>query len=207
MGEYIEARKITPKAASDIANALFAKAGSAGLQVKVAFFRGDDQSPEEPRQLQFPDKWYDNAQELSQAIAAIEHWPGSLHICRLLRRVYDAAKEHAIQEVVIVSDAFEEQTPRRPHGDDLWSALVHAKRLRDLGVNIVFAYKGTITGGCALNRAGISAEQAFKEIAAANDGACFLFDPAHPAERFSEIAERAMLVAKGNQHRWRASAP
>jgi len=43
MGEYIPKRRITLEAAAAIANALFVKAGSTGLQVKLAFFRGDDQ--------------------------------------------------------------------------------------------------------------------------------------------------------------------
>jgi hypothetical protein len=52
MGEYIEARKITLEAATTMANALFAKAGSTGLQVRLAFFRGDDQYSKQPRQLE-----------------------------------------------------------------------------------------------------------------------------------------------------------
>jgi hypothetical protein len=57
MGEFIEERKITPQAASTMANALFAKAGPAGLQVQLTYFRGDDRSSNQPRQFQV-DKWY-----------------------------------------------------------------------------------------------------------------------------------------------------
>lgn len=200
MGEYIEARKITPEAASDIASGLFAaKAGSAGLQVKLAFFRGDgdDQSPQ-PRQVRFSNKWYDNANELARAIAAIEHWPGWTQHCRLLREATEEAEKCAIQEVVVVSDAFEKRTPLRPQGDDLQAALVHAKRLHDLGVTVTFGFRGIIESGCPLDRAGISAEEAFRNIAATNGGAVFLFDPAQLKERFGEIAERATLAAKGD---------
>jgi hypothetical protein len=198
MGEFIPARKVTPEAAATIAGALFAKAGSAGLHVKLAFFRGDDRYSKQPRQLCVPDKWYDSAEELARAIAAIEHWSGWTQHCRLLRHVTEEAEKLAIQDLVIISDAFEERTPRRPQGDDLKAALIHAKRLRDLGVTITVGFRGVIRGGCPLDRAGVSAEEAFRDIAEANGGAVFLFDPAHLGERFTEIAERAALAAKGD---------
>jgi hypothetical protein len=83
-------------------------------------------------------------------------------------------------------------------GDDLKAAIIHAKRLRDLGVTVSVGFRGIIRGGCPLDRAGVSAEQAFHAIAEANGGAVFLFDPAHLRERFTEIAERAALAAKGD---------
>ena len=198
MGEYIPKRRITLEAAAAIANALFVKAGSTGLQVKLAFFRGDDQFSKKPRQLRFSNKWYTTANELVRAIAAIEHQPGWTQHCALLRHVAEEAKKQAIQEVVIISDAFEQQTPLRAQGDDLKAALIHAKRLRDLGTTITFSFLGIIRGGCPLDRAGMNAEQAFRDIVEANGGVCFLFDPAHLTERFSEIAERAALAAKGD---------
>jgi hypothetical protein len=70
--------------------------------------------------------------------------------------------------------------------------------LRNLGVTISFAYKGSIRGGCPLDRAGISAEEAFRDIAEENGGVCFLLNPGDLAERFGEIAAQAMLVAKGD---------
>jgi hypothetical protein len=198
MGEYLEARKITPEAAAEIAAALFAKAGSAGLQVRLAYFRGDDQYRKQPRQLRFSNKWYDTPVELARAIATIEHWPGWTQHCRLLRNVAEEAKKLAIQELVVVSEAFETRTPLRPQGDDLKAALIHAERLRDLGVTVNVGFRGVIRGGCPLDRAGVSAEQAFHAIAEANGGTVFLFDPAHLGERFTEIAERAALAAKGD---------
>jgi hypothetical protein len=99
MGEFIPARKVTPEAAAKIANALFTKAGSAGLRVRLAYFRGDDQYLKQPRQLCFPDKWYDNAEELAYAIAAIERWSGWTQHCRLLRHVAEQAEKLAIQEL------------------------------------------------------------------------------------------------------------
>jgi hypothetical protein len=198
MGEFIEARRITPEAAATIANALFVKAGPAGLQVKLAFFRGDDRYSKQPRQLRFSDKWYDNAAELARAIAAIDHWSGWTQHCRSLRHIAEQAEKLAIQELVIVSDAFEQRTPLRPQGDDLKAALVHAKRLRDLGVTVSVGFRGVIRGGCPLDRAGVNAEGAFKDIAEANGGTVFLFDPAHLGQRFAEIAERATLAAKGD---------
>jgi hypothetical protein len=198
MGEYIEARQITPERATTMATALFAKAGSTGLQVRLAFFRGDDRSSMQPRQLQFSKTWYSNAEELARAMAAIEHWPGWTQHCALLRHVAEEAEKCAVQEVVVISDAFEMRTSLRPQGDDLHAALIHAQRLSDLGVTLTFAYKGTIRGGCPLDRAGINAEEAFRRITEANGGTCFLFNPAHLTERFSQIAERATLTAKGD---------
>ena len=199
MGEFIEARRITPEAAATMANALFAKAGPAGLEVQLAYFRGDgDQSSKQPRQFRISNKWYTAPEELAHAIAAIEHWPGWTQHCPLLRHAVAEAKKQAIQELVIISDAFEERTPRRPQGDDLLAARVHARRLRDLGVKIFVGYKGTIRGGCPLDRAGVSAEQAFRDIAEENGGACFLLNPAELAERFGEMATQAELAAKGD---------
>jgi hypothetical protein len=198
MDEYIAARKITPEAATAMANALFAKAGSAGLRVQLTYFRGDDKSSKQPRQFRVSNQWYGTAAELAHAIAAIEHWSGWTQHCRLLRHAVGEAEKQAVQQLVIISDAFEEHTPLRPYGDDLVAAQVHAKRLRDLGVKISVSYKGTIAGGCPLNRAGVNAEEAFKAIAAANGGACFLCNPADLADRFGELASQATLAAQGN---------
>ena len=200
MGEFIEARRITPEAAATIASALFGKVGRAGLEVQLAYFRGngDEQSSKQPRQFRVSKKWYSTPEELAHAIAAVEHWPGWTQHCRLLRHAFAEAEKHAVQELVIISNAFEERTPLRPEGDDLLAARVHARRLRDLGVKIVAGYKGTIRGGCPLDRAGVSAEQAFRDITEENDGHCFLFNTADLAERFGEIATQAALVAKGD---------
>jgi hypothetical protein len=138
---------------------------------------------------------------LARAIASIEHWPGWTQHCKTLRHAIDVAKENPVQELVIISDAFEEATPRRPQGDDLQAALVHAETLRDLGVKIVAAFKGRILGGCPANRAGITAEHAFRAITQTNNGVAFLFDPANLtdlAEQFGAIAAEAMLAAHGD---------
>ena len=199
MGEYIEERKITPEAASTMAKELFAKAGQAGLEVQLVVFRGyDAPSSRQPRQFRVSKKWYSTPEELAQAIAAVEHWAGWTQHCRLLRHAVAEAEKQAVQQLVIISDAFEERTPLRPQGDDLLAARIHARRLRDLGVKIVAGYKGTIRGGCPLDRAGVNAEQAFRDITRENGGACFLLNPANLAERFGEIATQATLVAKGD---------
>jgi hypothetical protein len=199
MNEFIEARRITPEAAATMANAVFAKAARAGLEVQLVYFRGDGDEPsKQPRQFRVSNKWYTAPEELAHAIAAIEHWPGWTQHCRLLRHAVAEAQKHAVQELVIVSDAFERRTPLRPQGDDLVAARVHARRLRDLGVKIAAGYKGNIRGGCPLDRAGVSAEQAFREITEENGGYCFLLNPAELAERFSDIATQAELVARGD---------
>jgi hypothetical protein len=196
MGEYLEERRITPEAALTNADSLFA--GQAGLRVRLAFFRGDDRSAKHPRQLRFSNRWYDSPEELARAITQIEHWPGWTQHCRLLRSIAEEAEKQAIQQVIIISDAFEEQTPLRPQGDDLQAARVHARRLRNLGTNVVLGFKGIVRGGCPLDRAGVRAEHAFKVIAQEGGGYVFLFDPATVADRFAEIATQAALAAKGD---------
>ena len=114
-------------AGTTIAHALFAEHGSK-LQVQLAFFRGDDASPQLPRQFRVS-KWYTDPVELARAIVAIEHWPGWTQHCRLLRHAVAEAEKHRVQAVVLISDAFEQRTPRRPHGDDLEAARVHARSL------------------------------------------------------------------------------
>jgi hypothetical protein len=200
MGEFIEARKITRETATSIANALFEKAGRGGLEVQLVCFRGngDEQSSKQPRQFRVSRKWYSTPEELAHAIAAVEHWPGWTQHCRLLRHAVAEAEKQAVQELVIITDAFEERTPRRPEGDDLLAARLHARRLRDLGVKIVAGYKGTIRGGCPLDRAGVSAEQAFRDITDENGGYCFLVNPEELAGQFGEIATQAELMAKGD---------
>jgi hypothetical protein len=196
MGEYITTRKISLADASVIANALFANAGPR-LQVQLAFFRGYD-SPSSKHTSEFhADKWYGTAAELAQAIAEVEHWSGWTQHCRLLRHAVAEADKQAVQQLVIFSDAFEGRTPLRPQGDDLQAACVHAKRFRDAGGSISIVYKGTIRGGCPLDRAGIRAEQAFAEITEANGGVLFLLD--HDlTERVGEIGSQAALAAKGD---------
>ena len=78
------------------------------------------------------------------------------------------------------------------------AARIHAARLRDLGVKLVVGYKGTVRGGCPLDRAGVNAEHAFRDITRENGGYVFLFDPATVADRFAEIATQATLAAKGD---------
>ena len=196
MGDFVEARSITAEAAATMANRLFAGAGSSGLEVQLAYFRGDDRFPEQPRQFRVSSKWYTTPEELALAIAAIEHWPGWTQHCRLLRQAVAEAEKQGVQQVVIISDAFERQTPRRPDGDDLAAARVHAARLRDLGVRVVVGYKGSIRGACPFDRAGKNAERDFRNITQENGGYCFLYDPAQLGERFGEIAAQARLSAK-----------
>jgi hypothetical protein len=200
MGEFIEARKITAEVATTMAKALFEKAGRAGLEVQLVYFRGngDEQSSKQPRQFRVSKKWYTTPEELARAIAAIDHWPGWTQHCRVLRHAFAEAEKQAVQELVMITDAFEERTPLRPEGDDLLAARVHARRLRDLGIKIVAGYKGTIRGGCPLDRAGVSAEQAFQGITDENGGYCFLLNPEELAERFGHVATQAVLVAKGD---------
>jgi len=208
MGEYLEERRITPEAASAMARGLFAKAGPEGLAVQLAFFRGDLRSPKQSRQFRVSSaitrsgtraiKWYTTPEELARAITAIEHWPGWTQHCRLLRHAVAEAEMQAIAAVVILSDAFEQQTPLRPEGDDLVAARVQAGRLRELGVKIVVGYKGTIQGGCPLDRAGVGAERAFGDITRENGGYCFPLSEAELRDRFCQIAEHALLTAHGN---------
>jgi hypothetical protein len=196
MGEYVAERKITPAAAATIAHSLFA--GRSGLRVQLAYFRGDDRSATRPRQFRASNKWYTEPTELAQAITAIEHWPGWTQHCRLLRHAVSEAEKHAVQSLVIVSDAFERRTPLRPEGDDLEAARVHARRLRGFGVRIAAGFKGVIRGGCPLDRAGIDAERAFREIVEETGGYTFLLDQKELAARFGEIATAATLAAKGD---------
>jgi hypothetical protein len=74
---------------------------------------------------------------------------------------------------------------------------VHARSLRALGVQIAVGFKGVIRNACPLDRAGISAERAFREIVE-ESGYCFLLDPAELAARFKEIANAVALVSKGD---------
>jgi hypothetical protein len=195
MGEYIAERRITPETASRLSEGLFKDHPE--LEVQLCYFRGDDQSSKQPRQF-VSTEWYTRPEELAQAITAIKYWPGWTQHCPLLRHAVAEAEKQMVQQVIILSDAFEEKTPRRPHGDDLKAACVHAQHLRDLGTKIVVGYKGSIRGGCPLDRAGISAEQAFRDIAEANGGYCFLLKPTDLTERFSEIGAQATLSAKGD---------
>jgi hypothetical protein len=197
LGEPIESRNITAEAATTIADSLFAGAGSAGLQVQLWYFRGDGDG-KRPRQFRVSNKWHTTPEELAQKIAAIEHWGGWTQHCRLLRHAVEEAEKQAVHQVVIISDAFERQTPRRPDGDDLAAARVHAARLRQLGVTLVVGYKGTIAGACPFDRAGKHAERDFRDITHENGGYCFLYDPVQLGERFGEIAAQARLNARGD---------
>jgi hypothetical protein len=89
----------------------------------------------------------------------------------LVRQVVTEVEKHPLQSLVIVTDAFHRRTPPRPQGDDLEAARVHARRLRDLGVQIAAGFKGLIRGGCPLDRAGI--DRAFYKIVEENVATAF----------------------------------
>src|SRR5262249_46927362 len=78
------------------------------------------------------------------------------------------------------------------------AARVHARRLRDLGTKVIFGFKGIIRGGCPLDRAGVNAEQAFRDIAREGEGDVFPFVPAAVVARFTELAPSAAVAAKGD---------
>jgi hypothetical protein len=195
MGEFVAERKITTGAAATMAQSLFSE--HPGLEVQLAFFRGDDAYPKRPRQFRASNKWYTDPAELARAINAIEHWPGWTQHCRLLRHAVTEAEKHSVQALVLISDAFEQRTPRRPQGDDLEAARVHARRLRGLGVQVCAGFNWVIRNACPFDRAGIDAERAFRGIVEEN-GYCFLLDPTKLAELFNEIATAATFAVKGD---------
>jgi hypothetical protein len=210
LGEYIEPRSIADRA-KEIADGIFA-GGPAGLRIKVAFFRGDDGSPEQqkkqakppkhPRQLRMSDRYYTSAAELAQHIAVLEPWGGWTQHVAMLECFVKQAEQEAVDFAVIVSDAFERQTPRRPNGDDVAAAKIHARRLRDLGVTLTIGFKGRVDNACPLDRAGSDAAKAFTAIAEANGGYCFLCNPAGDPrlmfEAFRKIGEQTKLQVQGD---------
>jgi len=193
MGEYLPERKLTIKAARAIAYPIFEKAGSAPPLVQVVFFRGADEMQ--------ATQWLPNAESVARAIAKVEHKGGWTQHNRVLKHVIREAEKHPIDEVVVISDAFEQRCEHRPDGDVLDRAIDQAGQLRALGVNISIGYKGTVPGGCPLDRAGPDAEEAFYQIAKANGGRCFVLNPKKAgaaAKRFREIAAHAALKVKGD---------
>jgi hypothetical protein len=192
MGEYLPERKLTIEAARAIAYPMFEKIGPGGL-AQVVFFRGADEMQ--------ATQWLPNAESLARAIAKVEHKGGWTQHNRALAHVIHEAEKHPIDEVVVISDAFEQRRGHRPNGDILDDAIGQAAQLRALGVNISIGYKGTVRGGCPLDRAGPDAEEAFYQIAKANGGKCFVFNPKKAgaaAKQFGEIAAHAALRVKGD---------
>ncbi len=199
MGEYLASRKLTLEAARHIVLPMFENARAAGLEVQLVYFRGDDQRADQPRECR-ASKWFRDPEELARAMAAVEHWPGWTQHNRVLQHVLRQAEKGPVHELVIITDAFEQRGLRRPDGDSLDEVCMDAMRQRRLGTKITAAYKGTIRGGCPLDRAGVSAEQAFRMIAEDNNGACFLYKPGDPniTKQFGELAAHAALQAQGD---------
>jgi hypothetical protein len=198
MGEFLPDRKLDLEAFRSIVRPMFEKAGAAGLEVQLMYFRGDDRFGNRECRVS---KWFRDPEELTRAMARIKPAAGWTQHNRVLERTIREAEKHPIQELVVISDAFEERGPCRPDGDILDDARVHAAQLRALGVKITVAYRGTIVGGCPLDRAGPHAEEAFRSIVRENDGSLFLLDPAKPArvvEHIALVAAHAELVAKGD---------
>ncbi len=192
MGEYLPERKLMIEAARAIAYPMFEKIGPGGL-AQVVFFRGADEMQ--------ATQWLSNPEVVARAIAKVEHKGGWTQHNRTLAHVIREAEKHPIDEVVVISDAFEQRREHRPNGDILDDAIDQAAQLRALGVNLSIGYKGTVPGGCPLDRAGPSAEEAFYRIAKANGGSCFVFNPKKAgaaAKRFGEIAAHAALKVKGD---------
>jgi hypothetical protein len=157
MGEWLPERRITPEDARSIAEAVC----QPGVQVQLCYFRGDDE-------FHVSEEWYTTPEALARGIEEIEPLAGWTQHCVALRHAISEAEQQAVAQVVTITDAFERRTSRRPNGDDLKAAQVYAQRLRDLGTTVNFAYKGTIQGGCPLDRSGPGAEECFRAIAKAN---------------------------------------
>jgi hypothetical protein len=139
-------------------------------------------------------------EEAAQWIAGIKHAPGWTRHGRALAHIIREAKKQPIHAAVVLTDAVELRGRGNPDGDVMEEVCKQAIRLRRLGCTVDFGYKGTIRGGCPIDRAGPHAEQRIKEIAEDGGGCAFLYDPADAgfAKRFAQIATRAALVAKGN---------
>jgi len=214
MGEYLPSRKLDLYAIRRIVRPMFEQAGAAGLEVQFVYFRGDDEHSSRPRVCQ-ASMWFTDPEELTRAMAAVEHAPGWTQHNRVFKHVIKEAEKRPVHELVIITDAYEgpagrqdlaiveaprSRRLRRPHGDVLEEGCIDAMRLRRLGVKITVAYKGTIRHGCPLDRAGVGAEQAFQEITEDNNGSVFLYDPADPdmVERFREVAAHAERMAKAD---------
>jgi hypothetical protein len=190
MGEFLPDRKLDFEAYLGIAQPMFTKAS--GLLVRFVYFRGTECRVS---------RWFSNPMELARSMASVQSAPGWTQHNRVFERVIREAEEVPIQELVVISDAFEERGPHRPDGDVLEDARVQATQLRGLGVKVTVAYRGTITGGCPLDRAGPRAEECFRDIVKANEGSMFLLHPAnlrHAVEHITQVVAHAELQAKGD---------
>ncbi len=199
MGEFLPSRKLDLEAFLALVLPMFEKAGAAGLEVRFIYFRGDDRFGNREWGVS---RWFRDPQELARAMVAVKPMAGWTQHNRVFERVIREAEERPIQEFLIISDAFEQRGPRRPGGDNLEDARMQAAQLRALGVNVTVAYRGTITGGCPLDRAGPAAEECFRDIVKENDGSIFLLDPAklpELAEHIAQVAAHAELRAKGDE--------
>jgi hypothetical protein len=190
MGEYLPSRKITLEAAREFLRAMFEKTGQ--LQVRVVYFRGADECQ--------ASRWFTDPEEAAQTIASIEHVSGWTQHGKVFRYIIGEARKKPIHAVLDFTDAVELRGPGNRDGDVLEDLCKDAMRLGRLGCTITFPYKGTIKGGCPIDRAGPHAEERIQAIARDNDGCVFLYDPADRelVKRFGEIASQAALAAKGD---------
>jgi hypothetical protein len=163
-------------------------AAAAGLQVQIVSFRGQ------------PSKWFTNPEEAAQWIASIKHEPGWTQHKKVFEHIIREAKEKPIHAAIVLTDAVELRGRGNPDGDVMEDLAKNAMRMKRLGCTVNFGYKGTIKGGCPIDRAGPHAEQRIKELAEDGGGCSFLYDPANPefAKRFGEIATQAALAARGD---------
>jgi hypothetical protein len=189
VGEYLPHRKVTLEAAREIVRPLFEVSGT---QVRVLYFRG-------PNECQ-ASKWFTDSEQAARTIAGIQHESGWTQHGKAFRHIIGAAKKQPIHAAVVLTDAVELRGPTN-EGGDVWDDLCKdAIRLKRLGCRITFLYKGTIAGGCPIDRAGPHAEQRIRELAADNEGAVILYNPANSefAKQLAEVAVEAGLRAKGD---------
>jgi hypothetical protein len=187
MGEFLPERKITLEAARRFLRAMFAAAGE--LQVQVVPFRGQ------------PSEWFDDPEKAARWIANIRHEPGWTQHGKAFDHVIREATRQPVHGVVDFTDAVELRGPGNLAGDVMEDLCKDAMRMKRLGCPLFFAYKGTIKGGCPIDRAGPHAEQRIKEISEDGGGYAFVYNPADPKadpKRFSEIATQAARAAKGD---------
>ena len=198
-GEFLPSRKISVEAARKLLRPMFA--ATSELQVSILYFRGDGEFGSLG--------WFSNPEEAAQTIAGIQHKPGWTQHGTAFQHILAEAKKQPIQTALIITDAVEKRGPRNPDGDDLADLAKDAIRLKRAGCKLTFVYKGSIAGGCPLDRAGPHAEERIRELKQDNEGTVLLYDPSDPqfVKGLAEVATEAALRAKGDVRGARALLP
>src|SRR5262249_42721485 len=162
--------------------AVFKAAAGSGLEMKFAFYGGDDAAG--VRRCRITTRWITDPDDMAAVMDRAECSCGCyVNIRDVLAQSVKEAEERPLRAVIIVGDTFHDDP------DGLDEAAISANRLRRAGARVVLVQLGD-----DLNTA-----RRLQYLARVSGGAYFRFDPRTQERQFSEMWKAVSAYASGGE--------